>query len=446
MLLGGCAERAPDHEQSATGGRAPVLIFAVDGLEWNELLPLSAAGDLPVLTRLMEQGRYGLLRSMVPSVSPVIWTTIATGKPPDEHGIQGFAKEDAAGNVIAPFNNWDRRTKAFWNIVSDAGLRVAVIGWWMTYPVDPVNGLMVAQVNTLDALGGALEGGLNPELKGQVWPPDRQAGILARHEEVSRELDRTVDRIFGGAPATPGNLERKLWTDSRWAMRADATYLDIARSGAPDYDVTAVYVGGTDVISHRFWRYAHPNDFASRPTAEQVDDLGDLVDDYYRYADAELGRILERYRKPVTVIVLSDHGMESRNTEFDYADADSVAPVSGHHDRGRAGVVILSGPGIVPGTPPRDPSTLTRDDLPVIGSILDVTPTLLTLLGVPVGADMSGVVWNDVLDPALPRPEPVPTWDDAAWTAAVAARDPDTVAVPAVRERLDQLRALGYIQ
>ena len=58
------------------------------------------------------------------------------------------------GGVIngSLFDNTDRRTKAIWNMASEAGLRVAVVGWWMTFPVEPVNGVMVAQTNTTDQL------------------------------------------------------------------------------------------------------------------------------------------------------------------------------------------------------------------------------------------------------------------------------------------------------
>src|SRR5688572_14793998 len=77
--------------------RPPVLLLAVDGLEWSVLLPMVQRGEMPALRVLMERGVFGKLETLQPTASPIIWTTIATGKGPDEHGIHGFVYKDDAG-------------------------------------------------------------------------------------------------------------------------------------------------------------------------------------------------------------------------------------------------------------------------------------------------------------------------------------------------------------
>ena len=80
LALPGCGAR------EGAGG-ATQLVFAVDGLEWDVVLPMLERGELPALRHLMERGRFGLLETLHPTLSPVIWTSIATGKPVAEPEI-----------------------------------------------------------------------------------------------------------------------------------------------------------------------------------------------------------------------------------------------------------------------------------------------------------------------------------------------------------------------
>lgn len=449
-LLAGCGrERPAGNGAGVEAGPPPVLLLAVDALEWSEVLTRTKAGELPVLAGLMRSGRYGYLRSMVPSVSPVIWTTVATGRAPDDHGIQGFAKVDAPGGPATTlFNNWDRRRKAFWNVGTDRGRRTAVLGWWMTYPVDSLDGVMVAQVNTLDALapGGSrpLMGGLDPGRPGQVFPPSREKELLAVGSGVAAGTDSTLAALFGDAFAGAAGDERRLFEEVAWAIRADATYLEIAHAIDPaSFDVLAVYVGAIDVVSHRFWRYAHPGEFEHPPSAREIERFGGVLGAYYAHVDREIGRLLARYDRPPQVIVLSDHGMHAVNRAHRWADGD-VEPLSGHHDDGPPGVVLLAGPRVAP---PADPLAALPEDpaaLRTLGSILDVTPTLLALLDLPQAADLPGEAWWSAILADSTRPR-VPSYEDAGWTRAREALDPSAVADPGREERLAQLRALGYL-
>ena len=100
---------------------------------------------MPTIAGLIERGAPGLLETTRPTFSPIIWTSIATGKGAAQHGIRGFVRRQRGGQPRRLYNNYDRKTKAFWNILSDYGRSVAVLGWWLTYPVEPVNGLLVWQ-------------------------------------------------------------------------------------------------------------------------------------------------------------------------------------------------------------------------------------------------------------------------------------------------------------
>jgi len=126
---------------------APVVLIGVDGLEWSVVLPLVRSGEMPAVRALMERGRFGKLATLEPTHSPAIWTTVATGKLPHKHGIHHFVAPRPGGGQRL-LTSADRRTKALWNLFSDAGLRVHTAGWWLTFPVEAVRGSMVAQNNT----------------------------------------------------------------------------------------------------------------------------------------------------------------------------------------------------------------------------------------------------------------------------------------------------------
>ena len=450
-----------DEADPRTG--LPIILLGVDGLEWDVALPLRERGKLPNLSALMARGVAGMLDTLTPTLSPVVWTTIATGKTSAKHGIPHFALQWPDG-TIRLFTNTDRKTKALWNILSDHGRRVGVVGWWMTYPVEPVNGIMVAQTNTaaqVDTSAGrqVWKGTLIEGVPDQVYPATRQVEMLAVLEQVDRELPELTARIFGAETAPHTELGRRLWDNCRWAFRADATYARIALGLAreqPPFDVLLVYLGGPDVVGHRFWRYMRPDLYHHPPTPDEVASLGRVIEDYYVYVDGILGELVAAAGPEATFLVVSDHGMKPVNQEarFD-PDAPPADVNSGHHVDAPPGVFVAAGPLIrVPalalGSESRDSSSpLDRDRLPRIGSVLDITPTILTMLGIPVGLDMDGVVLRNPLADEVrmaPQPPAVATHDTPEFRAARGARALPRRRDPSEQERLEQLRSLGYLE
>jgi hypothetical protein len=435
------------------------LLFAVDGLEWRVMAPLLAAGRMPVTASLMGRGTYGYLATMEPTYSAVIWTTIATGKRPAEHGIEHFVYEETVGGKkeYRYYSSGHRETKAFWNILSDYGLDVHCLGWWITYPAESINGVMVSQTNTTGVLHNpqrALwKGTLLAGVEGQVHPPERQNAVMALLDEVDGSLDSLTGEIFGALPNPVDDFGKLMWDQTLWAFRADAVYLRTARAlleeGAP-FDVMAVYVGGPDVTGHRFWRYAFPQDFYHPPAPDQIENFGHVIDDYYVYLDRALGELIDAAPAGTAVVVLSDHGMHTVNPQVEFhVDNSPDLLNSGNHMDAPPGVFIAAG-GHVRDATPGDDAPVTRvvpDSLPRIGGVLDVLPTLLALKAIPLAKDLTGSPLPAVLAPEwlarandLPR---VATYDDRAWASARRERIREAVDQT---ERLEQLRSLGYIR
>ncbi|GJM44390.1 MAG: hypothetical protein DHS20C21_12320 [Gemmatimonadota bacterium] len=454
IWIAGC-EAEPPAAVAPRSPSGPILLVAVDGLEWNVLSPLLADGKLPRIEQLMNRGLYGLLETYQPTSSPVIWTTVATGKPAEEHGILSFAYRDSEGQ-LGLFDNRHRTTKAIWNIASDYGRSVATVGWWMTYPVEEIHGVMVAQTNTtaqLDFSGGRniWKGSLQRGIPGQVYPPTRQNEMIHILERTQDRIPQITSAIFGLDATLPADqtrlLERRLWDNCLWAFRADATYLEIATRllrEEPNYDLTMLYLGGSDVVGHRFWRYREPELYADRPDSGTVAQFGRVIPDYYRFVDAALGELMSALPPDGTLIAISDHGMGPVNQDATFGSDDPPEDVnSGHHLDAPPGVLIAAGPRVARAAYSAAPGALGREELMRLGSVYDIAPTLLQGLGLPLAEDMRGQPLAAIFGAANDdSPERVPTHDTEEFRAS---RPTTPRWAPDEAERIEQLRALGYV-
>jgi hypothetical protein len=266
---------------------------------------------------------------------------------------------------------------------------------------------------------------------------------LAVVPEVEAEMPELTRRVFGELPDPFDPVAGRLWDACRWSLRADEIYrriaLDLLRDGEP-FDLFAVYFGGPDVLGHRFWRYLFPDSYENPPTDEQVRVYGRLIPDYYVHIDAILGELLAAAPSDANVIVISDHGMSAARKDKPFEPTSPVKSLrSGGHRQAPPGILVAAGPDIR-GTPGElSIDGLAREDLPSIGSVLDVTPTLLALMGVPLGRDMDGQVMAELT-------EATPTgWVDSHTPDGWFRGRSDAVQTPMSEERLEQLRGLGYI-
>jgi hypothetical protein len=430
----------------------PVVLIGIDGLEWGTVLQMARNGRLPALTGLMRKGSFGTLEVTKPTLSPILWTSIATGTNSNKHGILGFVHGEqksgvGRGRVARLYTSNDRRVKAFWNILSDASRRVHTIGWWLTYPVENVNGVMVAQVNTVTpqmrrAGKGIWKGQVLEGLQGQVFPPEREPAILAMVPRVEASLPTIVRAVFGTPPPQAPRAPAEMLEQSLWAFRADALYhrvaLDVLRNDGP-FDLFAVYFGGADVVGHRFWRYAYPELYRHPPGDAEKRAFGHVLEAYYEYLDGMIASLLAAAPPDADVLIVSDHGMEPvrRNGRF------RTPALSGGHLSGPPAVLIAAGPDIRAGG--RDPSSVQPADLGQIGSILDVTPTVLALLGIPIGRDMDGDALRQLLTEELLERQPVHYVSANTEPGWFARRTKTMLANDDAAERIEQLRALGYL-
>ena len=321
----------------------------------------------------------------------MLWNSIATGKRPEQHGIYGFVEPRPDGSGIRPVTSTSRKCKAIWNILSQNGLRSNVVNWFASFPAEPIEGVVVSDRYCMQAtlpvpkrcVGPAMvhPRELAPALAELIVDPTKlDAGtilsFIPEGGKVDQEKDDRVRKL--------ALLIAKMTTIHAAACKVMVEH---------PWDFMTVYYDAIDHFGHTFMPY-HP------PAVEGIDPVdaevyGRCVTACYQFHDMMLGAMLQYAGPDTTVILVSDHGFhheEYRPGTDGYKD-----PVSWHRPYG---VVVAAGPGI------------RKNDKLTGANLLDVTPTVLSLFGIPVGSDMDGRSWIEIFDPPIQeRNEPVESWE-----------------------------------
>lgn len=385
-----------------------VAVIGVDGCDWEKLEPLVRAGRVPTFERLMSTGCYGPMESLDELVSPRIWTTIATGKTADKHGIRDFVNDEGV-----PVNSTMRRASPFWDIVSAHGATVGVVGWYVTWPADRVNGFLVSD-RTHSLLRGSVQA-----LQTLTGDPT--------NDRLERFGRFHFDPGYKSYPRSDKRYQQNRIVDEplRWGYLRDLIYSQIGRRLCERYEpaLTAVYFRGVDFVEHFFWKYADPEPFGDVTNAEQRA-YGGVIDNYYVYQDRILGRLLAALGEEVNVVVVSDHGFQAR------LDPPPDRPqLTGQHER--HAVFIASGPAF------RASGRFEG------ATVYDVAPTVLAVMGLPVPEDMDGRVLSETLQES--HLERFPLTYVSSYEPAVA-REREEVGSTMDESIREQLRSLGYIE
>ena len=249
--------------------RPRVLVIAVDGADWDVLEPLLEAGRMPHLARLREGGTSGPLRTLDDiALSPVIWTSVVTGKPPREHGITWFLVDTPEGKRV-PVRSHNRKVKALWNILAEQGKAPGVVGWWASAPAEDVGAGVIAS----DALGyhGFGRGGEGLPDAQKVHPSDLHEDLSLLVPPVAqidysfarRFFDLSADEFY--AQAFTGSGGRRVDVESPIQLFQEYASTTLGYTAISqhllerfDLDLFLVYYESTDSLSHLFMKYAPP--------------------------------------------------------------------------------------------------------------------------------------------------------------------------------------------
>jgi predicted AlkP superfamily phosphohydrolase/phosphomutase len=264
--------------------RRRVMVIGLDGATFDLIRPLIEDGTMPTLRRLMDSGASGVLTTTLPPISSSAWVSFATGKNPGKHGLVDFVHPRLHSYQISIVSPQQRASQALWNLLSEAGRKVGIVGMPVTYPPEEVNGYMISDF-------------LTPSASDDYTYPSSLGG----------ELDRAV----GGFPLLPNERYRSTKFTDRFIadMVAD---VEQRLKGAlfllenKEWDFFFLLFWSNDMLQHETWNLldqTHPS-----YDAQQAAKYRDLVVDFYRQLDQAVARLAEKAGPDDLLVVMSDHG------------------------------------------------------------------------------------------------------------------------------------------
>jgi hypothetical protein len=385
---------------------ARVVVVALEGASLDIIVPAAAQGRLPHFARILQTGAWLHVATIKPTQPSTVWTAAATGKLPVRNGVRAaatyfpFGSDDGLemlpdfcfahalvrfGFVTERYHeSGDLSALPLWSILSNQGVSVGVVNWSVTQPARPVLGYLVS-----DRFKAGLEASLELIGSNAIWPREAVTTAVAAAQRrpapdgrvpaqplkapaaARCEADRIFDRITG-------DLEAQM----------------PARFRAVRYECL-------NAVGQFYLRYTMPGAFGD-VTEEELHRFGGVLTSQYVAADAIVGRELEALRPGDLLIVVSGYGVEpldpgKRLLERVMGNPDLTAT----HERAPDGFLMAFGTDVKAGHYPRS-------------SIVDLAPTLLYYLGLPVGRDMDGYARTDLFQRALTEARPmtfIPTYE-----------------------------------
>ncbi|MEI6970588.1 MAG: alkaline phosphatase family protein [bacterium] len=402
-----------------------VLLIGWDAADWKVIQPLVDGGHMPNLRRLIERGIMGNLATIQPMLSPMVWTSIATGKRPFKHGVLGFSEVVPETGAVRPVSSFSRKTKAVWNILNQEGKTCHVVGWWPSHPVEPLRGSMVS--NHFQTPTAPL-GKPWPLPPGAVHPQD-VAESLAGLRIHPNELEGDMLRDFvPRAPEIDQATDKRLLSLAKIVAESASIHAAATKilSTRRDWDFAAVYYDAIDHFSHGFMRYHPPR--LNWVSQSDFDMYSSVLGGGYVFHDSMLGVLLALAGEDTTVILISDHGFHPDALRPESLPNEPAGPAAEHRP---FGIFVAAGPG------------LREDELLYSASVLDIAPTVLSLFDLPIGRDMDGRALTAIYNEAPPA-RYIDSWDmvegDAAMLTGSEAGSSEAAAAV-----IKQLADLGYI-
>ncbi len=237
--------------------------------------------DLPNLARLMQQGSYGLLESCTPAITVPAWSCMMSGRDPGELGIYGFRnRSDRSYSRMGIADGRAVRVPRLWDILGDAGWKVAVVGVPGTYPPPPVNGALVSCF-------------LTPSTSVTYTHPP----------ELANQISEWVDEYLLDVPdfrsEDKGRILHDIYTmcDQRFTV---AEHL----LSQYEPDMLMLVEMGVDRIHHALWKQMDPR----HPRYVPDSPFHEAIHDYYRHVDRHIGELVSQCGDETAVLVVSDHG------------------------------------------------------------------------------------------------------------------------------------------
>lgn len=257
-------------------GCSRTAIVGIDGVPYSLMDCLSDRDVMPNFKGLREEGTFVKMRSSIPEVSSVAWSSVITGKNPGEHGVYGFTDLIRSSYALRFHSFKNLRSPAFWQ--TGETKKCVIINVPSTYPAQRMNGFMVS-------------GFVSPDLERAVYPPS--------YVNKLRSFDYKIDVDSEKARKSKMLFFKELLETLEARVRTCMYLWDHI-----DWDVLMFVVTGTDRLEHFLWDAYE----------DKAHEWHHKFMEFFQKVDNVIGSIASKIGEEGDLIILSDHGMEATKT------------------------------------------------------------------------------------------------------------------------------------
>ncbi len=416
-----------------------VYIVGIDGLSPSDLGLDPASPGVPWLARLAQRGAVAPLNTVRPTEGATVWTTLMTGQLPRDHGIRSASqyrllasrsewallpKGALVGSLERahllerrPVPSTSRQRRAIWNVFDAFGIPSGLVAVPGTHPPEAIPGFVVSPYFHLLRRDAA-------RASAAFHPRDLLSEARARTLEPAdidpallRELAETA--APGGSPFEDPPLRRL----AEQAIAPDLTYERVADVLRQAYDPALFVIAfhGYDEAAHSFYRYAHPEAFGNVPP-DEARRYRRVLSGYAGFLGQWVGRLEKELRPGDVLIVVSGRGLAPTPLWRRLLGVLTGTDVgTAWHAAHAPGVLVAVGDAIRPGSEVKG------------ASVLDLAPTTLYLMGLPVARDMRGRVLTEIVDLEFAADNPltfIPSYQGLAAAHATVGHLDDLPLLP----------------
>lgn len=388
-----------------------VHMILLDGATLNYVKPRVAAGLLPNFGKILDAGAVADLATLRPTQPEPVWAAAATGKYPPKSGVRSSfiyrARQDDADSAnLLPDYMFAQglldmgavikespgaaalHSRTLWEILSDFHLAAGIVRWPLTTPARATRGFVISDrfeqtssspLRLADANNGA----------------PTTAAQIAREAFDSTQLTPWTDVL---ADDTKTKAETSTISGARWDRSYNRALVgfDKVVDGASEHrpglveqfavDLTAIRYTGIDVLSRPYFGFSEPGRLFNQirsVTREEQKKYGGALDRYYGWIDQQIGETIAKYPDDL-LLVVSGFGQDT--VSLPHMLANRILRLdddTGTHEDAPDGFLLAFGPNVAPGLYHR-------------GAIVDIAPTVLYYMGVPIGRDMDGFARTDI--------------------------------------------------
>lgn len=266
-----------------------ILFIGIDAADKDLITQWANAGLLPTFQSLFQKAAWGTIENPIGLYVGAIWPSFATSVSAARHRCYCYSQIESGTYRTKQFSVFDLQGELFWDVLSRAGRKVAIIDVPRTPPSENLNGVQVVDWGTHD-----------PDLPDTLytWPRSLATEVEARFGRdpigYCNRVNRSADGLKHFRDDLIGRAEKKTQL-SQYLLEQD------------DWDLFMTIYAESHCVGHQCWHIhdpAHP-----KHNAAIAEEIGDPIQDVYRALDTEIGKLLEQLGPDTTVFVMASHGM-----------------------------------------------------------------------------------------------------------------------------------------